>query len=81
MTVRIKKWGNSNGVLLSKEIMNNADLKTNDELDVYVDTEKNIVLKKPVKKFTVDELFANWDGEYVFSEEFDWGGPVGEEAW
>ncbi|MCM1179690.1 MAG: hypothetical protein NC347_05510 [Clostridium sp.] len=42
----------------------------------------NIVITK-VKKdkdITLEDIFRNYDGEYV-TEEFDWGSPVGKEVW
>ena len=31
-------------------------------------------------KLTLEDIFKDYDGEYV-SEEFDWGSPVGKEVW
>ena len=81
MTIKIMKWGNSNGVLLSKEILSNAELKTGDEVEIIVDSNKNIILKKPNRRLTFEELFEGWDGDYVMAEELDWGEPAGEEVW
>ena len=42
-----------------------------------------IVLQVVRKRKTLPEIFAetNYDGEFVESEEIDWGPPQGEEIW
>ena len=42
----------------------------------------NIVITKvkEKKELTMDDIFKDYDEEYV-AEEFDWGTPVGKEVW
>ena len=42
----------------------------------------NIVITKvkEKKELTIDDIFKDYDGEYV-AEEFDCGTPVGKEVW
>jgi len=42
----------------------------------------NIVIKKVKKEtgLTLDDIFRDYDGKDA-AEKFDWGSPVGKEAW
>ena len=76
-TVVIKKWGNSQGIVLTKSMMDAAKLKVNDVLDVEV-FENEIVLKKPFRHRTFEERLAEYDGK-ISAYPFDWGDPKGRE--
>jgi len=83
MTGTIQKWGNSNAVRLPKNILEELLLGENDKVEI---TEENdsIIIRKAVRKRrakkSLEELFANYDGDYQ-CEEIDWGPPVGNEVW
>ncbi len=81
---KIRSWGNSNGILISKFILELLHWKTNDLLDITVEEkEEQLVIKKrlnPSHPKNIEELFANYDGEYEFGE-IDWGEPAGSEIW
>ena len=73
----IRAWGNSQGIRISKKVMDALDLKVSDILDVTV--EKNsIVLKKSFKHRSFEERLADYDGE-ISVLDFDWGEPAGRE--
>ncbi len=80
MTTTIQKWGNSQAVRLSKSIMTEANLRDNDTIDITVDEEGTITIKKSIKRKTLKELFADYDGEYERID-IDWGKPRGKEVW
>lgn len=83
----IRKWGNSQGIRLSKEIISRTGLKENDNVEVSVDN--GIITIKKVKPKYLNlterlEAFYNKpiDDIYVKStQEVDVGAPVGEEQW
>lgn len=82
MFVKVQKWGNSQGIRLSKEILNQANILIGDELEV-VTTEDRLVIK-PVRKirgkYKIEDLVAKLPANYQV-EELDWGKPVGMEVW
>lgn len=83
----IRKWGNSQGIRLSKEIINRMNLKENDEIEINVDNGKMVIEKaKPAYQNLQDRLEAFYgksiDEIYVEStKEIDMGKPVGDELW
>ena len=80
--VAVRKWGNSQGIRLSKEIISRMGLKENDEVDG-----KMVIKKaKPTYQNLQERLEAFYkkplDEIYVeSSEEIDTGRPAGEEQW
>jgi antitoxin MazE len=82
MIVKVQKWGNSQGIRLSKEILNQANILIGDELEV-VTTEEQLVIKPVYKirgKYKIEDLVAKLPANYQV-EELDWGKPVGMEVW
>jgi antitoxin MazE len=82
MIVKVQKWGNSQGIRLSKEILNQANILIGDELEVFT-TEDQLVIKPVYKirgKYKIEDLVAKLPANYQV-EELDWGEPVGMEVW
>ena len=80
MTVNavITKWGNSQGIRLSKDVLSSANLKIGDGIEIIAN-ENEIVIKKIIKRRpTIQELFANYEGTYK-CEEISTSGDVGKE--
>ena len=80
MTVNavITKWGNSQGIRLSKDVLSSANLKIGDGIEIIAN-EYEIVIKKIIKRRpTIQELFANYEGTYK-CEEISTSGAVGKE--
>ncbi|MCI8300115.1 MAG: Growth regulator [Lachnospiraceae bacterium] len=84
----IRKWGNSQGIRLSKELLSKMDLKENDTIGINVCDGKMTIekLNKPkylnlqerlesFYKRPIDEIFVE------NSPEVDVGGPIGNEQW
>ena len=74
----IKKWGNSQGIILSKHLLDLAKLQINDRLDIEV-RENEIVLKKAFRHKPFEERLAEYNGEISVCP-FDWGEPQGKEV-
>ncbi len=73
----VKPWGNSQGVRLSKSVLQAAHLKNEDVLQIEVD-ENTIILRKMPRHKTFEERLAEYDGQIdVYG--FDWGDPLGRE--
>ena len=82
MIARIQKWGNSQGLRLSKDVLSDAHLEVGDALDVSV-SEGCIVLA-PARRvrgvFELDQLVREIPSDYE-PVEVDWGPPTGREVW
>ena len=84
----VRRWGNSQGIRLSKEIINRMNLKEDDEVSISIDDGKMIIEKinKPKYLNLKERLEAFYnkpiDEIYVEStQEVDTGIPKGEEVW
>lgn len=84
----IKKWGNSQGIRISKEIMQQMNLQENDNLKINVYNGKMVIEKinKPKYSNLSERLEAFYqkpiDEIYVESiQEIDVGEPRGAEIW
>lgn len=80
MKVEIKKWGNSQGIRLSKEILQMANMGLNEILDISA-SDGIITLTKAFRHKTLEERAAEYDGKLNLDGEYDWGEPVGREIW
>lgn len=80
MQAQVKKWGNSQGIRLSKEILKSAGIALNEVLDVTV-SDGVITLAKPFRHRTLEERAAEFDSKLMLDGEYDWGEPAGREVW
>ncbi len=82
MLAKIQKWGNSQGLRLSKNLLEDAKLDIGDEVDISV--KDGIVILKPAKRirgrYNLKDLVARIPKDYE-SGEVDWGEQVGKEIW
>ncbi len=80
MQAQVREWGNSQGIRLSKEILNSAGIAVNEVLDVTV-SNGMITLIKPFRHKTLEERAAEFDGKLMLDGEYNWGDAVGREVW
>ena len=82
MLAKIQKWGNSQGLRLTKNLLADAQLGVGDEVDINV--KDGIMIITPVKKIrgkhSLKDLVARIPENYQ-TDEVDWGEPVGKEVW
>ncbi|MDO9529170.1 MAG: AbrB/MazE/SpoVT family DNA-binding domain-containing protein [Syntrophales bacterium] len=82
MHTKIQKWGNSQGLRLAKNVLEDARLGVGDEVEVAV--RDGIIVIAPIRKirgrYRLEDLVAQIPEDYHTSE-VDWGEPVGKEAW
>ena len=82
MQTKIQKWGNSQGLRLAKNVLEDAHLGVGDEVDVSV--RDGIIVVGPIRKirgrYRIEHLVAQIPEDY-HATEVDWGQPVGKEAW
>ena len=80
MQAQIKPWGNSQGIRIPKELLQEADFQPDDLLEIRASKGK-IMLVKPFRHKTLEERAAEYGGKLDLVGEFDWGEPVGREVW
>ena len=82
MFVKIQKWGNSQGLRLSKNILTEAQIQVGDEVNLSV--KKGVIqivhARKIRGRYKIEELVARIPEDYQ-NHEIDWGEPVGKEVW
>ncbi len=82
MVVKVQKWGNSQGIRLSKEVLAEVNIVVGDELEII--TNKDNLIIKPIRKirgkYHLQDLVALIPSNYQVQEE-DWGNPIGHEVW
>lgn len=79
MPTAVRKWGNGNGIRLTKAEMRRAGLSVDDEVEVLAEKGKIIIL--PVRKHrTLEDRVAEYAETYVV-EPVEWGPDIGKEEW
>jgi antitoxin MazE len=82
MLTRIQKWGNSQGLRLAKQVLEDAQISVGDDVDVTA--RDGLIVIAPTRrvrgKRSLQELVSRIPKDYG-TEEMDWGEPVGREAW
>jgi len=82
MITRIQKWGNSQGLRLSKTLLSDADIDVGDAVDVAV--QKGALIVTPVRRvrgrLELRDLVRRIPKGYKPGA-LDWGSPVGREVW
>lgn len=80
MQAQVKTWGNSQGIRISKEILQEANIAVDDVLNVKV-ANGMITLVKPFRHKSLEERAAEFDGKLNLDGEYDWGEAMGSEDW
>ena len=88
MLTKVQKWGNSQGVRLTKALLQEAGVHVGDEVNVSV--QKGQLIVEPVSsvpgvssvrgRYDLETLLSQMPEEYQ-PEELDWGPPTGKEIW
>lgn len=82
MITKVQKWGNSQGLRLSRELLSDVEIDVGDSVEVAV--RDGALVVTPVRrvrgKLDLKELVARIPKDYK-PEEVDWGPPVGGEVW
>jgi antitoxin MazE len=81
MTAKISKWGNSQGLRVPKDVMENLHLHVGDSVNIIIEDGKAILepIKKEIPKYDLNELISNIPKEYKTKEEFN--EKIGKEEW
>ena len=82
MVTKVQKWGNSQGLRITRQVLEDAGIEVGDEVDVTA--RDGVILIAPVRrvrgKRSLQELVSKIPEDYRGSE-IEWGKPVGKEVW
>ena len=82
MVTKVQKWGNSQGLRLARQILQDARIAVGDDVDVTA--RDGMIVIAPVRcvrgSQSLKELVSRIPKKYK-AKELDWGKPVGREAW
>jgi antitoxin MazE len=82
MRAKIQKWGNSQGLRISKNLLSDVQLDVGDEVDISV--KEGVMIVAPAKRirgrYNLKDLVARIPKNYQPGE-VDWGEKVGKEDW
>jgi antitoxin MazE len=82
MVTRVQRWGNSQGLRLAKQVLEDANISIGDDVDVTV--RDGTITIAPIKrvrgKWSLQELVSRIPKDYEAGE-VDWGNPIGREVW
>lgn len=81
MTVKLQKWGNSQGIRIPKFMLDDLTWSENEMVDIIIDDGRIIIERsKTNQRPDIHALFEGFKGKYEPSEP-DWGDPSGREVW
>ena len=82
MVTKVQKWGNSQGLRLSKALLSDVEIHVGDAVDVAVRDWALVVtpLRRVRGGHDLRELVKRIPTDFE-AKEFDWGAPVGREVW
>ena len=82
MVTKIQKWGNSQGLRLGKQVLEDARIAVGDSVDVAA--RDGVIVIAPVRRIrgkqSLKDLVSRIPRNYK-TRELDWGRPRGREVW
>ncbi len=82
MLSKVIKWGNSQGIRIPKNLLENSQIKIGEEVDITAEDGK-IILESTNKirgRYSIKDLVNKMPKEYE-PKEVNWGNPLGKEDW
>ena len=82
MLSKVQKWGNSQGIRIPKNILENSHIKIGEEVEITIQDGKIIVeaTNRVHGRYKIKDLVGNMPVDYEVAEE-NWGDPTGREVW
>jgi antitoxin MazE len=80
MVARVQKWGNSQGLRLSKHALKSANISVGDDVEVIPQEGQILIKKVSTQKFNLAEMVSRMPRHYQPREE-TFGQPQGREVW
>lgn len=81
MQTKIQKWGNSQGIRVSKELLKEIGLESGNSVNVLVDKDRIIIRKADGVNLTLAELVSKIPKNHKYKYPDMFGDPVGKEIW
>ncbi len=82
MLTKIQRWGNSQGLRLARQVLEDARISVGDDVDVT--TRDGLIVIAPARRIrgkrSLQELVSRIPKDYK-PEEMEWGEAVGKEVW
>ena len=83
MVTKVQKWGNSQGLRLAKQVLEETHISIGDPVDVSA--RDGVIVIAPIRRsvrggLSLQELVSRIPKNYR-PEEVEWGEPVGREDW
>ena len=82
MVTKVQSWGNSQGLRLNRQVLEEAHISVGDEVDLVV--QDGLIVISPARRVrgrcNLRDLIARIPRNYK-QQEVDWGEPVGKETW
>jgi len=82
MRTKVQKWGNSQGLRITKALLSDAQINVGDAVNISVKDGALIVTpaQRVRKKYNLKDLVSKIPKGHQ-TRETDWGEPVGKEIW
>jgi antitoxin MazE len=80
ITAKVQRWGNSQGLRLSKHLLELAEIEVGDDVEISVGEGEIVVRKTSRPRFDLAELVSRIPKGYKAGE-VGFGPPVGREEW
>ncbi len=80
MVSKVKKWGNSQGLRLSKQLLELAGIAVGDDVQIIASEHQILVKKATLPKYDLRELVSRIPKSYK-TREVNFGRAVGREEW
>ena len=80
MLVQLKPWGNSQGVRFTRDFLNSAGIRPDEELRAEI-SDGRIILTPTFRHRSLKERAAQYGGALNLSEEIERDAPAGNEVW
>ena len=82
MLSKVQKWGNSQGIRIPKNLLENSHIKVGEEVTILAKNGKIIVeaTHKIRGKYDINDLISKMPKDYEVEED-EWGIPSEREAW
>ena len=79
---KIQKWGNSQGLRFSREILRKLNISIGDDVDVSIKAGSILINPVNIKrgKYKLKNLLSKMPSDYKTKEQ-DWGKTKGKEVW
>ena len=80
MKTIVRPWGNSQGIRISKELLNLVGISINEEVDLSIE-DNRLIISKSVQRKSLEEYAQPYGGKLGPYKEFDFGDGIGIRRW